>query len=359
MTYSLAQIPSPQFLWAAVSALQLKFTDTTIEGGMHRCPVERHTLVPVLDFMHCSNDFDLNLYKWQCVPTIKCSVCPNKVFLVMQCFGFSHIEEHFNSPSHVRRARLKEISASQTVREALLVTAGSPMFKLLAMLANGDRSIMALNREYFAKTQQTLLILAIKNDEANVLGHLLAEGLSLMEKDCSHRTAMHWACLFGRFNMVSMLLRHDMSGMPVRYPRLFDGLDINLKSPLDLVIQNQGIRAAVRLIEAEAMIGTELSPETSYTPLAVACHYSRLDVVKIMIADGADVNEGRPNSALLVAVWRAPSLIVHALLCAGADPVLISKLDRDILSGRGKEKGLAYLDSEEKVALLKQYGLQF
>lgn len=355
----IAQIPFPPFLWTAVSTLQVKFTDPTVEGSMYRCPVERQTLAPVLDFAHHSNTFDLQLYKWQYVPTIKCSVCPNKVFLVMQYAEFSQIEEHFQSPSHGHRARLKEISASQTAREALMATAGPPMFKLIAMLANGNRSITALNKDYFAKTQQTLLIIAIKNAEANVLSHLLAEGLNLLEKDCSQRTAMHWACLLERRHMVEILIRHDMSQMLMRYPRLLDGLDINGESPLDLVIQIQGIQAAVRLIELEAMIGMEQSPETSYTPLAVACHYGRLDVVEAVIADGADVNEARPNSALSVAIWRAPWRILRALLGAGADAFAISKFDRDILSGRGKNNGTVYFDSEEKVEVLKQYGLRF
>ena len=342
------QVPSPSFLPKVVQMLQDGFPNASIEGKMHHCPVHRQTQVPML---HRPEPINLTAYKFQFVPTVKCMDCPNEIFLVTPFYTIGPIEDHLNSPNHAHRVRLRWIAESKTARDALLVTTAPPVIvTALAKLANGDLSLPGLDELYSAKSGQPLLVLAVKNAAIHVLRHLLDEGLKVAGTDSVGRTALHWAYGAGRSDMAELL---------VRYGARVSTLDKWLGTPLELAVQSGGLNTGVALIEFEASVRREASPEASETPLALACRYGHLAIIERMIESGENVNEGRINLPLHVAVRKASWRVVQILLAAGANPQLIPLVDRLTLMGRGADDGVTYPDAKEKVALLKQHGLRF
>jgi hypothetical protein len=319
---------------------------------MHWCPVARRTLIPVLKDLRLDEPIDFQFFKAQYVPTIKCLHCPDDPFLVLPYYGIGYVEDHLNSASHARFVRLKEIAKSQTAREALLITAGARVITTaLAKLGEGQPSIQGLNEDYSRRSGQTLLILSVKNAEVHILRHLLDEGLKVTGKDdWPRRSALHWSCILGRCDIAEILMR---------YGAKLDEPDRNFETPLDLARRSNGVDAAVSLIEVDARVRAENKPpNAAETPLALACRYGDVAVIEAMIANGANVNEGGFNPPLEVAIKKASWSIVQTILAAGANVNSISFVARSTLIGDAPYGGVVYPDSEEKISLLKQYGLR-
>lgn len=97
------------------------------------------------------------------------------------------------------------------------------------------------------------------------------------------------------------------------------------------------------------------------TPLVLACRFGQSSIVEAMIAAGADVNHGGVNSPLEVALRDAGWDMVQLLLHSNAKTSSISGLVRVLLKnkrdGFSVGQGTDYADAENKIMLLKGYGL--
>ncbi|KAL7032252.1 hypothetical protein ACKWTF_007263 [Chironomus riparius] len=122
--------------------------------------------------------------------------------------------------------------------------------------------------------------------------HFLEDKLSenpeiLMKKDSNHRLLLHWACLSGREQLVDIILKLSTP-------------DINL------------------------------GDDTNATPLILATLGGKLEIVKLLIAKGADVNAKKQggHSSLQYAVSKNHKGIVQYLIEKGADiNILDDRLD--------------------------------
>ena len=260
------------------------------------------------------------------------------------------MENHLNSSSHEHRSRLRWITESETVKEAVRTTTGRGgvvLQKALADLASIQLSVFQLEDRYFALTGQTILILAVKRYAIYVLEHLLDEGLKAQRRDSGRRTALHWACYLGRF---------DMAGILIRKGARLDDQDAQNHTPIDVAVQAGFVDAAVNLVEAEAEIIQDS------TPLARACRHSQLQIIERMVRSGVNANHGDITLSLDVALYWAPWKAVQLLLEAGQDGTdTVSAVDITLLCN--KKDGVytgppsAYRDAAEKLALLEQHGL--
>jgi len=105
-------------------------------------------------------------------------------------------------------------------------------------------------------------------------------------------TPLHYACQFGFMNAVKLLVEN--------------GADINAKSneptepffraaitPLFMAVANNKKYIATYLIErgADVNLGTEVDPNTSNSALLNSIYYTRKDIIKILLDNGADINQ--------------------------------------------------------------------
>ena len=303
--------------------------------------------MPLLKYHSPIDYVDTQLCKAQYIPTVKCWHCPDEVFVVIPYFGIGPIEEHLQGPSHAKQVRLRAIALSITISEALKIHGST---KAIAggriNLASGQVSLSGFNEYYLANSGQPLLILAVKLGDINGLRHLLDQELSVARTDRSFRSALHWACKFGRLDMAELLMRHGAS--------LYD-FDTNFQTPFDLALSTKGIQVATLLINIEAAMQLEKSPRTALTTLALACHHGHPDVVKALVANGTNVNEGTFNCPLEVAIRCSSWRILEILLKAGAN---LQSIDHQELEKLASNGCLDYPDLQEKITLLKQYGLR-
>jgi ankyrin repeat protein len=215
-------------------------------------------------------------------------------------------------------------------------------------------SIQQLGRNSAALSDQTLLILAVKKHDIHVLEWLLKDGFKVQEKDSSQRSALHWACFLGR---------NDMAELLVRYGARLDERDAELQTPVDLALETSGVAVGMSLVQVLAQVQQKQSPRIRETALALACHLGQLTIVEAMIETGAGVNERGVNTPLELALRDATWPLVQVLLCAGAYTntithhhrvLLMNRRDGFLVGGGGKKD---YADAENKIMLLKGYGL--
>lgn len=135
------------------------------------------------------------------------------------------------------------------------------------------------------------------------------------------RVPLHYAALNGNLGIINILLSHGADASPQSN---------NLRTPLQEAIAEDRTKAAMLLIKRGASL-TACDHE-GWTPLHCAAYKKNLDIVKALVASGADVeartsdwnakgNERwRRTTPLFLAVWNGQIGVVQTLLSADADP---------------------------------------
>lgn len=183
-----------------------------------------------------------------------------------------------------------------------------------------------------ARDGQTALHLSAEYGHEAVTQTLLKHGASFDQRmlpgkadkngNCpGGRVPLHYAALKGHLGIINILLSHGADASPQSN---------NLRTPLQEAIAEDRTKAAMLLIERGASL-TACDHE-GWTPLHCAAYKKNLDIVKALIASGADVeartsdwnakgNERwRRTTPLFLAVWNGQDGVVQALLSADADP---------------------------------------
>ena len=135
------------------------------------------------------------------------------------------------------------------------------------------------------------------------------------------RVPLHYAAINGHLGIINMLLDHGADA---------SSQSINLRTPLQEAIAEDRTAAATLLIKRRASL-TACDHE-DWTPLHYAAYKNNLDIVKALIASGADLEartsdwnakgkeRWRRTTPLFLSVWNGQIGVVQALLSADANP---------------------------------------
>lgn len=269
------------------------------------------------------------------VPVVQCLDCPEKVcFEISTCYENSSIKPHLNRVDHCQIRHNRKHEAWRAAHNGCFWP-----------------SIGQYGSSSAALQEHGLSILAVKTKDLNFLKRVLPEKCTVLEKDNSHRSALHWACQLGRQDMAELLVRFGAS---------LDDYDDQAQTPLDLAL-DVSKDFAIRLIQILAEEKRNESWFAADTPLVLACRLNRLSVVEGLVDAGADVNEPTINFAIAIAVRHASWEVVHYLLAKGAvlGVVDIVHIRRLVDKRAGTYIGSDYQDALEKIKLLEQHGLNF
>lgn len=135
------------------------------------------------------------------------------------------------------------------------------------------------------------------------------------------RNPLHYAALNGHLGIINVLLDHGADASPQ---------STNLRTPLQEAIAEDRTAVAMLLIKRGA--SSKTCDREGWTPLHCAAYKKNLDIVKTLIANGADVEartsdwnvkgkeRWRRTTPLFLAVWNGQIGVVQELLDADADP---------------------------------------
>lgn len=207
----------------------------------------------------------------------------------------------------------------------------------------------------------TPLTAAALSGNTELVSFLLSQGASVTAQTSEGTSALYAAALEGHTDVVQLLIDFDAS---VDQPRhdgwtpimaaaqhnhvdllrllLANGADLSAGSRPALIVaaQNNSIQVLQLLLEKGVEVDVTASEDngSKYTALLSASSAGHLDVVRLLIDNGAAVNyatQGRPlfagNTALIVAAQGGHVSVLEELLRNGGDVDLISETGRSAL----------------------------
>jgi ankyrin repeat protein len=187
---------------------------------------------------------------------------------------------------------------------------------------------------------------AIFDDDLSKVKEALSNGADPNARD-NDGSALHWAAYGGELEMVKTLLE---AGAKVEEQQ---GTDTALHAAV-----HSGNPEILRLLlnaDGHAMINNFDIIE--YTPLMITAQENRLDLARLLIEDGADVNANNEpklgDTALKKAVENGSVEMVEFLLSAGADPTIwgwMGQSPLDQAQNNKSKEGQAILEMLEKAA---------
>ncbi|XP_078143078.1 B-cell lymphoma 3 protein [Centroberyx gerrardi] len=193
--------------------------------------------------------------------------------------------------------------------------------------------------------RQTPLHLAVITHQAGMVEALLRAGADLAALDRNGQTALHLCCEYDQQDCLSVVLSQSSSSTCLEI-RNYEGL-----SPLHLAVQAGHMDLAKMLLDAGADINA-MDVKSGQSPLMHAVESNNADMVHFLIENGCDVNSQSysGNTALHSACGRGQVDTVRLLLKSGADsslknyhndtPVMVAKNKKitDVLRGRGSKQ---------------------
>jgi ankyrin repeat protein len=178
---------------------------------------------------------------------------------------------------------------------------------------------------------ETSLITAVRHADLPSLRAALAQGVDVDATSADGTTALHWAAHHGDRSAVELLLG---AGARVQVKNRFG------VTPLSLAVSSGSAATVDRLLKAGADANAVVSGEA---PIMTAARTGKVDVIKVLLAHGADVNWREPTRQQTALMWAAAegySEAITALIGAGAD--LHARSDeRDFRKRQGKSPGMS------------------
>ncbi|KAL6088907.1 hypothetical protein STEG23_032759, partial [Scotinomys teguina] len=186
---------------------------------------------------------------------------------------------------------------------------------------------------------------AASTGNTDTLKTFIKQGVFFMEQvDWKCRTALHFACVYGRPEVVALLMENscDISPKDIKGAtplikavqcRQTKCLDILLKygagpdlkdccdnTALHYAVYNGDVETAAKLLEHQA--NTEVRNENKLTPLLLALKQNKEKMAEFLINNGANIKpcDFLGRSTLMYAVRCESELIIKLLLQRGIDP---------------------------------------
>jgi ankyrin repeat protein len=159
------------------------------------------------------------------------------------------------------------------------------------------------------------LLDAVRNDDRALAEQLLRNGAKPNEREEDGATPLVWAAMRGNVDMAALLLRSGAD------PNLTNELGV---SPLAIAITNGSGEMAALLLKHRA--DPNVSRENGETPLMIAARLGRVDIMKGLLASGANVNAREKKFGQTALMWAAGNTeALQMLVNGGADIRAVTK----------------------------------
>ncbi|MBN2181376.1 MAG: ankyrin repeat domain-containing protein [Sedimentisphaerales bacterium] len=206
---------------------------------------------------------------------------------------------------------------------------------------------------------QSPLQLAAYLDYADIAKIILNHDADIDEKGRWGETALHWAVVRGNKDIALLLLEcgSNPNSMASGYTIDIDLLISKDTDPMEFELKRFDMEQAIlRAKRANRSIQVAPPPKLAFTtndtPLHAACYWNHIDIVRLLIKNGADVNavDAWGITPLLYAVVCRYDDIVQMLLDHGANPQVKAHngMTAVEIARRVKDKKLAKLLNNQK-----------
>jgi len=176
--------------------------------------------------------------------------------------------------------------------------------------------------------RMTALMAAADAGSAESVQLLLAAGAKVAPRALTGATALHYAARSGNIGTVEAILR---AGADVNVTTIAQHGGSAGRSALHEAVDRGNTKAVAALIKAKANVNQAMTGKAyaGFTPLRAAAHSGNLDIVKLLLAAGADPNavttgnfvgDWAGYTPLHAAVKQKHTKVVQALLAAKANP---------------------------------------
>lgn len=180
-------------------------------------------------------------------------------------------------------------------------------------------------RIYFAaKDGFSLVLCTLLNELDDGLRYMVLND-EYSADDVQTLTPLTIAAKHGHFQVVHMLLTQFKVNVNQACNIYFDGHMVERASPLWIAAGVGRLNVVKLLVESGAEV--DAKTKSNSTPLRVACAEGRADVVQYLVKHGADVNAMNiyNNTCLMMASYKGHTGIVEFLLQQGADVDVMAK----------------------------------
>jgi cytohesin len=169
----------------------------------------------------------------------------------------------------------------------------------------------------------TPLHLAALIGKAKIAKTLIANQADVNAQDDIANSPLHWAAFYGREDLVKLLLEHkaniDLEGNTQGNNQYISDTS-DIATPLDFAIRNGFTEIATMLITNGANLGSHTW--WNDTPLHIATSKENVELMKLLLSHGANINAGRAanykQSPLDIAVCGNSPEAVRLLIASGA-----------------------------------------
>ncbi|XP_039954038.1 protein fem-1 homolog B isoform X1 [Bactrocera tryoni] len=173
---------------------------------------------------------------------------------------------------------------------------------------------------YAARLDHAKRLLAATNDIHNkeLVNYLV--NLKFDEVDGQSVTPLTMAAMMGNVTFVKTLLTQFDIDLERECNVVFDGLLVYGATALWVAAGMGHMQVVKMLVQRGADVNHNTKAQSS--PLRAACYEGRLDIVKYLIEHGADVNLANTynNTSIMIAAYKGHAHVVDTLLKNGANP---------------------------------------
>uniref|UniRef100_A0A1B0F9D1 Uncharacterized protein n=1 Tax=Glossina morsitans morsitans TaxID=37546 RepID=A0A1B0F9D1_GLOMM len=171
-----------------------------------------------------------------------------------------------------------------------------------------------------AKLNYPLQLAAAMNEIPNPDLRNYVMNMKFDEVDGQSLTPLTMAAIAGNISYVKTLLAQYDIDMEKECNVVFDGLVVYGATALWVASGLGHLQVVKLLVQNGADVNHNTKAQSS--PLRAACYAGRLDIVKYLIEHGADINLGNKynNTCIMIAAYKGHEHVVYTLLKNGANP---------------------------------------
>lgn len=236
---------------------------------------------------------------------------------------------------------------SQQTRELIKAAANGDLEKVIEILNKGVNVNASFARDDSELSGKTALMVASLRGYSNIVAELIKRGANVNLKHYSGETALMFAAAKGDAKIVKALVRAG-ANPNVKVVSFHAGEITPLISAINSDSE-QRVEVVSILISGKAQI----NPEGQFLISPLMHAVGDLEIVKLLIAKGANVNQKnvRGATALMAAAIDGTASVVRYLLEQGAD---VNARDKDgttaLMCAEGRR---AYFDAEEREEIIQ------
>ena len=236
---------------------------------------------------------------------------------------------------------------AQQTRELINAAANGDLEKVIEILNKGVNVNASFARDDSELSGKTALMVASSRGYSNMVAELIKRGANVNLKHYSGETALMFAAAKGDAKIVKALVRAG-ANPNVKVVSFHAGEITPLISAINSDSE-QRVEVVSILISGKAQI----NPEGQFLISPLMHAVGDLEIVKLLIANGANVNQKnvRGATALMAAAIDGTASVVRYLLEQGAD---VNARDKDgttaLMCAEGRR---AYFDAEEREEIIQ------